>query len=116
AVFTALVALPIFLCALAALRGCLSRWRSPTDIQVCHTGLRWRQGRQQRAALWGEFANVQRDIKYVQRVTYPGGLVGAMAQLNNPQPPIKVDTLKLTLESGETYRMSPQALTDYLKF
>jgi hypothetical protein len=39
-----------------------------------------------------------------------------MAQMNNPQPPIKVDTFKLTLQSGKTYRMSPAAITDYLKF
>jgi hypothetical protein len=116
AVFTTFVALPIFLMALVAVRACLSRWRLPTNIEVCYTGLRWRQGRRQRALLWGEFADVQREIKLVQRATYPGGLVGAMAQMNNPQPPIKVDTLKLTLDSGETYRMSPQSMADYLKF
>jgi hypothetical protein len=116
AVLTAFVALPFYICSLLMVRACRSRWKMPTDIEVCYTGLRWRQGRTQRALLWGEFADIRRDIKYVQRAAYPGGLVGAMAQMNNPQPPTKVDTFKLTLNSGETYRLSPQSTTDYLKF
>jgi hypothetical protein len=116
AVLTVFVSLPFFIGAWLTLRGCRSKWRTPTDIEVCHTGMRWRQGRNQRALLWSDFAGIERDIKYVQRAGYPGGLVGAMAQMNNPQPPIKIDTLKLTLETGETYRLSPNSTTDYLNF
>ncbi|MFL5242995.1 MAG: hypothetical protein ACJ8FY_12880 [Gemmataceae bacterium] len=116
AALTALITFPLLLGALASARACLARLRWPTDIAVCHNGLRWRQGRQERAFLWAEFVDVKREIKLVQRAVYPGGLVGAMAQMNNPQPPIKVDTVKLTLQSGKTYRMSPAALTDYLNF
>ena len=88
------------------------RW--PTDIAVCYSGLRWRQGWRRRTLLWAEVEEVRRDVRFVQRVGQTG-LVGAMAQWNNPQPPIRVDTLLITLCSGESYCMSPNVVTDYYK-
>jgi hypothetical protein len=86
------------------------RW--PTDIEVCYSGLRWREGRQRRCLLWAEVAEVRRDVKFVPRVGQTG-LVGAFAQLNNPQPPIRVDTLSIELSTGESYCMTPNLVTDY---
>jgi hypothetical protein len=99
--------------ARTAARACGRRLRWPTDIEVCPTGLSWRQGRRRRIVLWSEVADVARQVKEVPRPIYPGGLVGAMAALNNPQPPIRIDTLTITLHSGESYQMAGDVLTDY---
>jgi hypothetical protein len=113
-VIAVFAALPLLLGARAAARVSLRMFRWPTDIAVCPTGLRWRQGSRQRLILWAEVADVQRDVKIIQRV-HQGGLVGAMAQLNNPQPPQFQDTLRITLHSGESYVMAAQLVTEYMK-
>jgi hypothetical protein len=92
--------------ARAAGRACGRRLCWPTDIEVCPTGLSWRQGRRRRVVLWSEVADVQRQVKEVPRPVYPGGLVGAMAA-------IRIDTLTLTLHSGETYQWSGDVMTNY---
>jgi hypothetical protein len=115
AVIFVLFDFPVFLGARAAIRAFLRTLRWPTDIAVCPTGLRWREGRKDRNILWAEVAEVHRDVKIIQR--YRGtGLVGALNQLNNPAPPLIKDTLHITLHSGEFYLMSPQMVTDYVKF
>ncbi|HZY89123.1 MAG TPA: hypothetical protein VFE78_30150 [Gemmataceae bacterium] len=115
AVIFVFLALPACLGAWAAGRVFLRMLRWPTDVAVCPTGLRWREGRKRRAILWAEVAEVRRDVKVVQRYAYPGGLVGAINQMNNPSPPRYKDTLRIILRSGATYVMAPQMVTDYLK-
>jgi hypothetical protein len=115
AVIFTFIALPLFFGGRAAVRAFLRRFRWPTDIALCPTGLRWRQGRQRRNILWAEVAEVRRDIKQMLRMGQTG-LVGALAQLNNPTPPIIVDTVWIELHSGESYRMSPSMITNYFKF
>jgi hypothetical protein len=116
AVLAGFFVVALFLGATSAMSACRQRRRWPTDIAVCFSGLRWRQGRTQRAILWAEVEDIDRNVKLVPRANYVGGVLGAMAQLNNPQPPIRIDTLKITLRSGESYRMSPSTITDYPKF
>jgi hypothetical protein len=116
AVLAGFVSFGFILGAYLAVRGCQYRWRWPTDIDVCFTGIRWRQGRVQRAILWEEIEEVDHQIKLVPRANYVGGLAGAIAQMNNPQPPIRIDTLRITLQTGESYKMSPSSVTDYPKF
>jgi hypothetical protein len=114
AVLFVFVGLPLLLGACAAARAFFRMFRWPTDIAVCPTGLRWRQGGRQRLIAWAEVADVQRDVKVIQRF-HRTGLVGAMEQLNNPSPPMYKDTLRITLHSGESYVMTPQLVTDYMK-
>jgi hypothetical protein len=115
AVLVTFINLPVFLLARAAVRAFLRMFRWPTDIALCPTGLRWRQGRKRRAILWAEVAEVDRQVKLIPRVNQTG-LIGAFAQLNNPTPPIVKDTLLITLHSGESYRMSPALVTNYANF
>jgi hypothetical protein len=115
AVLFTFAAIPTFLGAWVAFRAAGRMLRWPTDIALCPTGVRWRQGRKRRAILWAEVADIDRQIKVIPRPG-PGGLLGAMAQLNNPQPPLIQDTLRITLHSGESYLMSPDLLTNYNKF
>jgi hypothetical protein len=106
---------PFILAARAAVRACVRRFRWPTDIALCPTGVRWRQGSKRRAILWAEFAEVHREVKIIPRVGQTG-LVGAFQQLNNPMPPLIKDTVRITLHSGETYLMSPAMVTNYNGF
>jgi hypothetical protein len=109
------LALPLFFGVRASLRTCVRRLRWPTDIAVCPSGLRWRQGGKHRTILWTEVTEVLRVIKEVPRM-HQTGLVGALQQLNNPLPPIIVDTVRLTLDSGESFLMSPTVITNYPRF
>jgi hypothetical protein len=111
----ALLALSFLLGGGLAVRGLVNRLRWPTDIAVCATGLRWRQGGRQRAFLWSEVTNADRQIKYVPRYNQ-GGLVGAIAAMNNPEAMQKIDTLTITFRWGESRRFSSESTTDYLKF
>jgi len=115
AVLASFISLAFFLGAVGAWNACQRRLRWPTEIAVCFTGLRWRQRRKRRAILWAEVQEVVRDVKLVPRHNNMG-LLGAIAQANNPQPPIRIDTLQITLSNGETYRMSPSSVTDYQQF
>src|SRR5262249_14464511 len=76
AVLYVILTLPVFLLARAFCRACWRRYRFPTDIEVCYSGIRWSQGRR-RALLWAEIADVERIVKVIPRFNYPGGLVGA---------------------------------------
>jgi hypothetical protein len=115
AVMLALLDLPVFLGAQAAWRACRRMRRWPTDIALCPSGVRWRQGRQRRVILWAEVAEIQREIKVIPRFRQTG-LLGAMNELNNPTPPLIRDTLQITLLSGESYRMTPDLVSNYNKF
>jgi hypothetical protein len=114
AVLFVFAGLPLLLGARAAVRALWRTFHWPTDIAVCPTGLRWRQGSTQRLILWAEVADVEREVKVIPRV-HQGGLVGAIQALNDRSPPQFSDRLRITLYSGESYVMTAQLVTDYMK-
>ncbi len=114
AVLCVFAGLPLLLGAWAAACALLRLFRWPTDIAVCPTGLRWRQGSKQRLILWAEVADVEREVKVIPRM-HQGGLVGAIQAWNDKSPPQFSDRLLITLYSGESYVMTAQLVTDYMK-
>ncbi len=112
AVVAAFLVVPALYVALAVGRAFLRRCRWPTDIALCPSGLRWRRGRRHQAFLWSEVEEVRRDIKVIRRVTRTG-LIGAYAELKNPTPPIIIDSVLITLATGESLTLTPNTVTDY---
>ena len=65
-------------------------------------------------ALRAEVADIRCDVKFVQPVRQ-SGLVGAMQQWNNPQPPYPCGHPDDHPTLRESYRMSPAGVTHYFK-
>ena len=114
AILCAFISLPLFVASWASARTSRHRWHWPREVAVCHSGLRWRQPRGSHDILWSEVVEAKREIRYVRNTN--GGLAGAFADLNNPNGGNCVDTLRITLDTGESYTFAPIMLDGYADF
>jgi hypothetical protein len=83
-----------------------------TDIDVCHDGLRWTQGREHHLTLWAEIADV--DVALATPPPGQTGLVGAVQAWSAATNP-KIKTVTITLQSGKVLVLYPDTLSDFVR-
>ena len=81
------------------------------QIEICHTGLRWRKGEKRTSALWTDLATVEVDIALPQ--TGQTGLVGAMQALSAQAT---INAVIVTLNSGDKLHVRRDTVTDFVRF